>query len=300
MRVTWTDYLTVSQAIALIEQAKREDVGPAGLDVTSLLMDEPHRMARAEMRSRKPGRLAGLVLLPWIARAYDAAIDVTPLRHDGDAAAPGDIVARFTGPIASILAMERVALNFVTHLSGIATLTDRYVQAVAGTSARIYDTRKTIPGLRALAKYAVVCGGGFNHRIGLHDAVLVKDNHLAHVPVDQWTRTIARAIAKSLLLTPPPKFFEVEVDSLEQLAMVLLCRVDIALLDNMTTKQMRQAVTMRDEAAARTGHRVELEASGGVNMDTVTDIARTGVDRIAVGALTHSAPCLDLGLDIGA
>jgi nicotinate-nucleotide pyrophosphorylase (carboxylating) len=190
--------------------------------------------------------------------------------------------------------MERVALNFCTHLSGIATLTSAFVDAVRGTKAGIYDTRKTIPGLRGLAKYAVACGGGRNHRIGLYDAVLVKDNHIAHVPTAQLAAAMSAGIAKARAMQPRPVFVEIEVDNLAQLEEVLRCDVDIILLDNMTPSQMQQAVSLRNRIAPR----IELEASGGITLANVRAAAETGVDRIAIGALTHSAVALDLGLDI--
>jgi nicotinate-nucleotide pyrophosphorylase (carboxylating) len=206
----------------------------------------------------------------------------------------GDVIAKLTGSLRSILTIERVALNFLTHLSGIATLTRHYVAGVQDTSAKIYDTRKTLPGLRGLEKYAVTCGGGYSHRIGLYDAVLVKDNHLAHVPAKKLQASLGKAITKARRAEPPPDFIEVEVDTLEQFRQVLACKVDVILLDNMTNTQLRKAVQLRNKNAPQ----IQLEASGGVTMQTVSKIASTGVDRIAVGAITHSAPALDIALDI--
>jgi nicotinate-nucleotide pyrophosphorylase (carboxylating) len=197
----------------------------------------------------------------------------------------------------SLLALERLALNFLQRLSGIATVTAQFVSAVAGTRAAIYDTRKTTPGWRALEKYAVRCGGGFNHRFGLYDAVLIKDNHLA------WLESAARpgaphpitaAIAAARAHTPSGTTIEVEVDSLEQLDVALRCAPDIILVDNLGPEPVAEAVRRRDAVAPQ----VQLEASGGVTLDTVGALARTGVDRISVGALTHSAPALDLALDL--
>ena len=185
-------------------------------------------------------------------------------------------------------------MNFVTHLSGIATLTSQYVQAVKGTNAVICDTRKTIAQMRSLAKYAVACGGGVNHRMGLFDAVLIKDNHIAGIAPDDLTHALISAIIKARAAQPPPAFIEVEVDTLEQLRRVLLCAADMILLDNMSPPQLREAVAMRDADAPQ----VQLEASGGVTLDNVRAIAESGVDRIAVGQITHSAPALDMGLDI--
>ncbi len=193
-----------------------------------------------------------------------------------------------------LLAIERVALNLLCHLSGVATLTAQYVAKCKGTKAGIYDTRKTLPGLRGLQKYAVACGGGRTHRIGLYDAVLIKDNHLAGTPISKLAEMLTKSAGQARRLTPGLQFVEVEVDTLDQLCEVLKAPVDIVLLDNMRPSLLQQAVTMRDATAPK----IELEASGGVNLDTVAEISRTGVDRISVGALTHSAPSLDIGLDI--
>ncbi len=278
---------------ALIDQARAEDLG-AGGDVTSRwCIDEAHT-AEAVMRSRQPGRLAGMKLVGLIASRYDPALSVRLERHDGDAVAEGDPVAAFAGPMRSLLAAERVMLNMVCHLSGIATLTARYVDAVAGTRAEILDTRKTIPGYRGLAKYAVRCGGGRCHRLGLYDAVLIKDNHLAHVAGGDLATKLEAVIEAARRRDPAPRFVEVEVDRLEQFKEVLRCDVDIVLLDNLPPAALGEAVTLRDAA----GHRALLEASGGVNLQTVRAMAEAGVDRIAIGAVTHSAPALDLGLDV--
>lgn len=290
------DYVSPAEVDRLIRIAREEDLGPRLDDITSRLFVPAALMTRAVMRSRKPGRLSGAALVPAIAKLYDPAIVATVKGVDGQALEAGSIVAEFRGPLRSILAMERVALNFVTHLSGIATLAERYVAATAGTKAGIYDTRKTIPGLRGLAKYAVVCGGGHSHRMGLHDAVLVKDNHVAHVPLEGLSAALASGIAQARAEKPRPAFIEIEVDTLAQLEKVLPLGPDLVLLDNMDLAQLRTAVALRDRVAPK----VELEASGGVNLETVRAIAQTGVDRIAIGALTHSAPSLDLGLDIDA
>ena len=245
------------------------------------------------MRSRAAGRLSGAALLERVAAAYDPSLRLAVEKRDGDELQPGDVIATFHGLLRSILAMERTALNFVCHLSGIATLTAKYVEAVAGTTAKIYDTRKTVPGLRGLAKYAVACGGGHAHRRGLFDAVLIKDNHIAQLPDDDLAGRLREAVGKARR-SSRTAFVEIEVDSLDQLAAALAAGADIVLLDNMTPSQMQQAVKARDEK----GKGVELEASGGVNLDTVRGVAEAGVDRIAIGALTHSAPALDVGLDV--
>lgn len=290
-------YITPDALADLIRRAKLEDVGPSSYDATTdnlLFADTP---AFALLKSRRPGTLAGLALLQPITREFDPAVTVELLRHDGQSIDPGQTAAEFRGPLASILKLERTALNFVTHLSGVATLTRQFVDAVASTTAKIYDTRKTLPGLRALQKYAVACGGGHNHRLGLYDAVLVKDNHLAQLPLEDWPPRLLDAITRARNRSPAPTCIEVEVDSLHQLQILLTDvrnRLDVILLDNMSLEQMRQAVALRNQLAPT----VQLEASGGVNLDTVTRIAYTGVERISVGAITHSAPALDLGLDI--
>ncbi len=295
MSIPLGQYVSEEDLTSLIALARREDMGDVPFDVTGECFIPAQLRTTAVMRARKAGTLAGAALLPRIARQYDVAITVEAGASDGEPLAPRQAIATFTGPLRSILAMERVALNFCTHLSGIATLTAAFVETVHGTKAAIYDTRKTIPGLRGLAKYAVACGGGRNQRIGLHDAVLVKDNHIAHMRHEDLRITLSQGIARARAMSPAPKFVEVEVDNLEQLEQALQCDVDVILLDNMTTSRMRQAVALRDRIAPR----IELEASGGITLANVRAVAETGVDRIAIGALTHSALALDIGLDIG-
>lgn len=278
----------------LIRRARTEDLGPDGIDVTSDLFIPADLQAKASIVARQPGRLSGIALLESIAHAYDPGITVDVRVPDGHAIQPGQTVATLTGPLCGILTAERVALNFVTLLSGVATLTARYVEQVHGTRAKVYDTRKTIPGLRGPQKYAVACGGGATHRMGLYDAVLLKDNHLAHVGTGDLAGTVAEAVKRCRSAHPHLKFIMIEVDTIDQLEQVLPTGVGLVLLDNMTCEQLTQAVEIRDRLARG----VELEASGGVTLDTIGGIARTGVDRISIGALTHSAPALDLGLDI--
>ena len=287
------DYILPERLAEIIQQARAEDLGPDGLDVTSALFVPADLQGEASLVVREPGRLAGVALLPAVAAAYDTNITATVTIPDGSAVEPGDAVATLSGPMRSILSAERVALNLITHLSGVATLTSRYVQAISGTKATIYDTRKTLPGLRGLQKYAVACGGGGTHRMGLYDAVLLKDNHLAHVDAEGLNQAVADAARQARNTYPQLKFVMVEVDTLEQLAEVLTTCIDIV-LDNMDNAQLKEAVAMRNAATPQ----VQLEASGGVTLETVAGIAATGVDRISVGALTHSAPSLDLGLDI--
>lgn len=288
------DYASAAELRCLIDVARLEDLGERPRDITSELVVPAERQATAAFRARKAGVLAGAALLPTIVDRYDPAVRFIPNLHDGQALNPGDDIATFTGSLRSILAMERVALNLMTHLSGVATLTAHYVAAVAGTHARIHDTRKTLPGLRAIEKYAVACGGGHNHRMGLHDAVLVKDNHIAHLDTAGLADALRDLAARARAADPPVAFVEIEVDTLEQLEVVLACNVDKVLLDNMPPATLRKAVALRD----RVSPNVLLEASGGVNLHTVGDIASSGVNIISVGALTHSAPSLDIGLDI--
>ena len=293
--------MSPADRLALIQRAKAEDLGPDNVDITTRWLIPPDRQGCGVFRPRDRGVLAGAALLPAIIEAYDPALKLEPLIEDSGAIESGQVIARVSGSLASILALERVALNFLIHLCGVATLTHRYVQAVAelsGARAKIYDTRKTTPCLRALEKYAVACGGGFNHRMGLFDALLIKDNHLAPVidPAD-LPAVLANAIDQAKAATPPPRFIEIEVDRLDQLAALLSSPVagqlDVVLLDNMSLDDTRRAVEMRDELAPH----LELEASGNVNLANVAQVAATGVDRIAIGAITHSAPALDIGLD---
>jgi len=285
-----------------LERAIDEDLGRRRHDVTSEALIDRHTPGRAAVVARQTGTLCGTVLIREIILHASARVEVDLRLGDGDRLQPGDIIAILTGPLRDVLRVERTLLNYMTHLSGVATLTARYVEAVAGTRAAICDTRKTLPGLRWLQKYAVRCGGGTAHRAGLYDAVLIKDNHIAHIPPDELASRITEAVEHTKqrhLLRHRPKpirFFEVEVDTLAQLRRVLEAPIDIVLLDNMPPDVLRQAVAMRDKHAPK----VRLEASGGVSLDTVRAIAEAGVDRISVGALTHSAAALDLGLDIEA
>lgn len=291
-----TDYVSPTECLYLIQNAKEEDMGHDGIDLTSQTFIASDRTGKATFHARGEGKLCGTLLLEWVARIYDPTLDVDVLMADGDTLARASAIATVTGPLRSILSFERVALNFLTHLSGIASTTWQYVQLTEGTKAGIYDTRKTIPGLRTLAKYAVVCGGGKNHRIGLFDAILIKDNHIAHIPPRKLADALKTAFETVRQSPRPPKFIEVEVDTLDQLKIVLDCDVDMVLLDNTDCDTLKQAVAIRD----KTTPHVELEASGGVDLSTVKAIAQTGVDRIAIGAVTHSAPALDIGLDIDA
>lgn len=267
----------------LVAAALAEDLGLVG-DVTTNATIPASATARAVIAARRAGVVSGVALAVAAFHEIDQRVGVRIARGDGQSVAPGDVIAEIAGPARAILTGERVALNFMGRMSGIATLTRRYVEAVAGTRARIVDTRKTTPGLRAVEKYAVRCGGGSNHRIGLFDAVLIKDNHIAAAGGVGAAIEAARRHAGHMVK------IEVEVDTLEQLEIVLGHSVDAVLLDNMAPPMLRRAVQM-------IGGRALAEASGGVGLETVRAIAETGVDLVSVGALTHSAPVLDLGLD---
>jgi nicotinate-nucleotide pyrophosphorylase (carboxylating) len=220
----------------------------------------------------------------------DPSVEFREGAHDGDRVEAGMVLAEVTGRAASILAAERVALNFMQHLSGVASLTRRFVDAVRSYPCQILDTRKTIPGFRVLEKYAVRCGGGHNHRMGLYDAVLIKDNHLA--ALDDWEAIVHQAIAR-IRHQDKPQQVTIEVDRFDQLDRALRCRPDVVLLDNMTTEMLARAVRRRNQTAPH----ILLEASGGISLSNVQPVAAAGVDRISVGALTHSAPALDISLD---
>jgi nicotinate-nucleotide pyrophosphorylase (carboxylating) len=276
----------------LVELALTEDLGARG-DVTSQATIPAEMQGHAVFVARASGVLAGLPAAALVAAAIDRDLRFRPLFEDGRPVDRGTRLATVAGSMRSILAMERTALNFLQHLSGIATLTRKYVEAVAGQKARILDTRKTLPGWRLLQKYAVRCGGGDNHRVGLYDGILIKDNHLKGMQIADCRLQIENAIASAKAAASGGMTVEVEVETLEQFDVELHSRPDIILLDNMSLEQLRQAVRRRDTAAPG----ILLEASGGVNLDTVRAIAETGVDRISVGALTHSATALDVALD---
>ncbi len=267
----------------LIRRALAEDLGAAG-DVTSAATIPAATTVRARLVTRAPGRIAGLAAALRAFGLVDESIATTVHLGDGADAPAGSVLARIVGPARSVLAAERVALNLLAHCSGIATATRRVVELVAGTGATVADTRKTTLGMRALEKEAVRLGGGRNHRFGLYDAVLVKDNHL--VLVGSVSEAIRRVRARVGHLVP----VEVEVDTLEQLAEALAAGVDAVLLDNMDPAMLREAVRLVDG-------RCLTEASGGITPENVRAVAETGVDVISLGWLTHSAPALDVGLD---
>jgi nicotinate-nucleotide pyrophosphorylase (carboxylating) len=272
----------------LVELALAEDLGDTG-DRTTLALIPPDQPATAAFAARSPGVVAGLPAAAAVCHAVSSELRFHPLVDDGATIERGTRLATVSGPLRAILVAERTALNFLQRLSGVATQTRRYVDAVAGLPAEVLDTRKTTPGWRRLEKYAVRMGGGTNHRVGLYDAILIKDNHVAGVGGDVARAVeLARAYPGNAGLA-----VEVEVDSLEQLERVLPVEPEVVLLDNMSNDRMRTAVARRNAVSPRT----KLEASGGVNLQTIRGIAETGVDRISVGALTHSAVALDVGLD---
>ena len=272
----------------VVRLALAEDLGRAG-DVTAMACIPEGARMKAAFAARKPGVLAGIDCVQMAVLAMDPKASVDLRLRDDDAFDAGAVLAVVEADARAFLSAERTALNLVGRLSGVATLTRTYVKAVAGTKARIADTRKTTPGLRALEKHAVACGGGINHRFGLDDAILIKDNHVA------VCGGVAEAVRRAKAFAPHLMKVEVEVDGLDQLDAVLAlidegAAPDVIMLDNFSLDALRAAV-------ARVAGRIVLEASGGVDLTTVRGIAETGVDVISVGALTHSAPVLDIGLD---
>ena len=288
----------------LLELARDEDLGAGGKpgDLTSLACGLGDQRASARIVSRSVGVVAGLAVLPEAMALLAPACSLDRLIADASPISVGQTLATISGPIGQILAGERTILNLLGRLSGVATATAAFVARVrdgAGGGARVYDTRKTTPGLRILEKYAVRCGGGYCHRLGLHDAMLIKDNHIAALGPGDLARKIEQ-IARRARAMPDdrkPAFVEVEVDDLEQLRAVLSIGpglVDIVLLDNMSPDELRQAARLRAKLAPG----IQLEASGGITIETIGAISATGVDRISVGAITHRARWLDIGLDL--
>jgi len=285
----------------LIALAVREDIPDPDLVDARMIVDRKLK-GQAAIWANSEGILAGGWLLGQIAPHYSKILSVEVFVRDGNRVHAGQKLAAINGYVANIVMAERILLNFLSRLSGIATMTGRCIQAVAGTHAVVTDTRKTMPGYRVLDKYAVHCGGGKNHRLGLCDGVMIKDNHISamsHLGIPRMVKRVRRSLARHKRDLP----VWVEVDRLDQLAEALEGECDVILLDNMSLNQLRQAVAMRDESLARSGRKDRravplLEASGGIDLSNIADVARTGVDRIAVGALTHSVPALDLGLEL--
>ncbi len=278
--------LSAAEIRLAVRIALLEDIGSG--DATTLATVPGNLRATALLRAREPLKVAGIEFAETAFRLLSRRITVRNFLPDSRQAEAGQTVLKIAGPARAILMAERVALNYLQRLSGVATATAAFVAAVAGTNARILDTRKTTPGWRRFEKYAVTCGGGKNHRAGLFDMILIKDNHLA-VLRGQKPNAIAAAVTRARQSFPRLKI-EVEADTLEQVAEAVAAGADVVLLDNMNLKQLRTAVKL-------SAGRVLTEASGGVNLKTVRAIANTGVDFISVGAITHSSPAVDLGLD---
>lgn len=276
----------------LIDGALAEDLDDAG-DLTSRILIPQEQTATVRVLARKAGVLAGRPIAERVFARLDSNVSWTSHVQDGATLQPGTVVASVSGRLRSLLTGERTALNFLAHLSGVATLTRHYVQAVAGTGARIFDTRKTLPGYRLLDKYAVRCGGGSNHRKGLYDGILIKDNHLAARQAGRGESSPAEAVRHARAHAPSALPIEIEVDTWAQFESALQGAPDLVLLDNMDPATLRRAVRLRNETTPK----VQLEASGGITLETVAEIAGTGVERISVGALTHSARALDLAFD---
>ncbi|MGH0001002.1 carboxylating nicotinate-nucleotide diphosphorylase [Pseudovibrio ascidiaceicola] len=267
-----------------VKAALLEDFGRAG-DITSQATIPANAVATGVIAARKDGVLAGIDLALSAFRQVDPTLDVSVLAQDGDKLEPGTIIARIHGPARALLEAERVALNFLSHLSGIASATNAFQRKISHTNAKVVCTRKTTPGLRSFEKYAVRCGGGMNHRFGLDDAILIKDNHIAVAGGVVPAIESARAFAGHLVR------IEVEVDTLDQLKEALTAKPDVVMLDNMGPELLRQAVEINKGQAV-------LEASGTITLSTIQAIAEAGVDIISSGWITHSTPILDLGLDI--
>jgi nicotinate-nucleotide pyrophosphorylase (carboxylating) len=273
---------------SLVELALAEDVGNG--DITTLATVAESATATGMLLAKEAGVLSGVDVAQAVFLIVDPEIDFEPLKRNGDRIEVGDTIARLSGPARSLLTAERTALNIMQRLSGVATITARYVEAVKGTNAQIVDTRKTTPGMRMLEKRAVLHGGGGNHRFGLADGVLIKDNHLAAIGGEHPVRDAVLAARRQ---APHTMKIEVEVTTLDELADAVAAQADIVLLDNMTTEMMAAAVRLRDEETPGT----RLEASGGITLERISEIAATGVDMISVGALTHSSRALDISLE---
>jgi nicotinate-nucleotide pyrophosphorylase (carboxylating) len=297
----WTNELAAN-CRQLIDLAIAEDLGD-GADLTTVALVSPAMLGTANVVARERGCVCGLPVAEQVLAAFDPYLRISAKVTDGELVEPGTVLAQVTGPARSLLTAERTLLNFVGKLSGIASATLRYAAAIAHTRAKVLDTRKTTPGYRLLEKYAVACGGGANHRMGLFDAVLIKDNHLAlgaqSLGVEHFSPAQAVAKARQFLQSLPADDARqtasiiVEIDHPDQLLPVLAEQPSVVLLDNMSFEQLRGCVEQRN----RTAPQVLLEASGGVTLETIAAIAETGVERISIGAVTHSASWLDVALD---
>jgi len=286
--------LNIAKARPLIRMSIEEDLGRG--DMTSKLLFKDDAVAKANIISREEIIVCGMDISREILKCYDERLKLKVRINDGELAHVGSKLATIEGPLRSMLTAERVMLNFLQRLSGIATTTGKYVRAIQGTKAKIYDTRKTMPGWRILEKYAVRCGGGYNHRLGLYDGILIKDNHLAQLGRNFQPKL--RKIISKARKVKGVKFVAVEVDHVDdQLNYVLeIPGIDIVLLDNMGQWQLKHAVDMRNRMCGK-NKKPLLEASGNITLDSVSAIAQCGIDRIAVGAITHSARAVDIGLD---
>ncbi|MDV6028736.1 MAG: carboxylating nicotinate-nucleotide diphosphorylase [Phycisphaera sp. RhM] len=301
-----SDYVTVTADSSLendtrllVRLAIAEDLSDS-VDWTSVCMVDDEQRGGCEIVPRESGVCAGLAILPWIVDEFEADLELEVLSKDGSVLVPGQAIARLRGNVRDLLTSERTILNLLSRLCGVATQAKTYVDAIAGAKASVYDTRKTTPGWRLLEKYAVVCGGGRNHRRGLYDGFLIKDNHLQLGGTAGQPMSPREAVEKALKWRggqvqrmTAPSIVEIEVDTLDQLRDVLPVGPDIVLIDNFSLESIRAAVAFRDQLNPK----VELEVSGNVTIDTIAAIAATGVERISSGALTHQATSLDLGLD---
>jgi nicotinate-nucleotide pyrophosphorylase (carboxylating) len=298
-RTVTADRLLENDLRALVRLSIAEDLR-SSFDWTTVCLVDEHQRGACQIVPRQSGICAGLATLGWIVDEFDADLQAECLIADGDALVAGSPIATLVGNIRDLLTTERTILNILARLCGIATMTRQYVDQIRDSKARLYDTRKTTPGWRLLEKYAVHCGGGHNHRCGLYDGFLIKDNHLALAGSGSRPLLASEATARAIAWRGAevgkalaPSIVEIEVDSIEQFRDVISTQPDIVLLDNFSLDQLRQAVAIRKEV----GSTVQLEASGNVRIDTIAEIAATGVDRISSGALTHQATSLDLGLD---
>ena len=268
---------------AVLELALREDIGSGDVTTGSIVPEDA--VLTGEIRAKGTGVISGIGLCCEVFRKLDPDCMWEEIVHDGDRVSPGDTLARVAGKARAILSAERTALNILQKMSGISTLTSLFVEAVAGSGVKIKDTRKTLPGLRWISKYAVAAGGGHNHRAGLYDGVLIKDNHI------KAAGSIAAAVGKARENVGEDFSVEVETKTMEQVKEAVSCGVDVIMLDNMDVREIEEAVGLIDRRAL-------VEVSGGVTLENVKGMARSGVDFISVGALTHSAPCLDISFDV--
>jgi len=286
--------LTKEKIFPIIISALKEDIGSG--DITSSVVFEKDVSVLAHIAAKEECVVAGMDVVKWVFDAVDEKLAFTALCKDGDRIKKGKRVISVKGSAKNILSAERVILNFIGHLSGVATLTSEFVRLVKGTAAKIYDTRKTIPGMRELEKYAVIVGGGHNYRIGLWDGVLIKDTHLNGLAQGSRTKAVTDAIA--LFKNRGYKNIEVETENLAEFKEALEAGADIIMLDNMKIEDIKKAVKLKNADIKKYGTKIILEASGGIDSDNIKKVAKTGVDRISIGRLTHSAPSIDFSLEI--